>query len=535
MTSPIQLEPSSAPTARVAPGVPLRRPRVSRLKSELRWISLAWVFGSLWMWITSGATWTQFAQAIQTPNAAYGIISALPFIGILMQLPASYYIQRYGRRRTLFLFFTTLGRLMWVVLAVIPWVLPASSAHWWYLAILALFLGQVGCNSSGPAWSSWMADVVPRQIRGRYFSFRNRLGQGVGVVTTLFIGWVLDQSVGPHAMLVVTSILLAVAGLSGAMDIQCHQFVADDYPCAANPKSDFGRAIRQALGNQNFRNYLAFNFLSALGCGFLGQYVWLYILNVVKMGNMQANLLVVAVPLVLQLLASAMWGRLVDRLGKKPVLIVGGMVTVFGSVGWVFMGPDAGGALESWHWHSIVAYLGHWHWQSIVGYALLMLPVLAQPGADIANFNIVIDLAAGHDQNTGGTAHVAILSVVVAVGGAVSGFLAAGAISCFPEHWHLALPLLGIVLTYHGVLFLASTGLRLAGMAYAFKLHEPTAADTSEAINQLTDTIYSNVREAMLVPTRAANLAVSWTAKLNYRNIQRLANRVVGRDDQPGP
>ena len=70
------------------------------------------------------------------------------------------------------------------------------------------------------------------------------------------------------------------------------------------------------------------------------------------------------------------------------------------------------------------------------------------------------------------------------------------------------------------MLFLTSTPMRLAGMGYAFKLYEPTAADTSEA---------------MLVPTRAANLAVRWTAKLNFRNIQRLANRVFGRDDGPGP
>jgi MFS family permease len=414
---------------------------------------------------------------------------------------------------------------MWVVLGLMPWVLPGFSERWWQLAILILFLGQVGCNGSGPAWTLWMADVVPRQVRGRYFSFRLRLGQAVGVVTTFFIGWVLDryELAGPHAMMEVTSVLLIIAGLSGAMDIQSHQFVRDDYPCHADPKTDFWLAIRQALTNRNFRNYLWFNFLSALGCGFLGQYVWLYIFDIVHMTNKQANLLVVALPLIAQTLAYAMWGRLVDRLGKKPVLIVGGMIAVFGSVGWIFIGPDAGGSL------------GHWRWQSIVGYVLIMLPTMAQPGMDVANFNIVLDLAAGGDKSKGGTAHMAIFSVAVAIGGALSGFVAAAAIGCFPAGWHVALPLLGIVLTYHGVLFLGSTLLRLAGMSYAFKLHEPTAADTSEAVSQLTDTLYSNFREAMLVPTRAANLAVNWTSKLSYRNIQRLANRMVGRDDEGGP
>ena len=369
-----------------------------------------------------------------------------------------------------------------------------------------------------------MSDVVPRRIRGRYFGFRSGMGQCVGILTTLFIGWILDRSAlaDPRLMLRVTSILLAVAGVCGALDIQCHQFVKDDYPQRSDPRADFWLTIRQALANPDFRNYLAFNFILQLAVGFTGQYVWLYILDeVVHMTNKQANMLVVAVPLIAQMLFYPIWGKLVDRVGRKPVLIISGMITTFASVGWLFIGPDAGGASP------------HWRWISLFGYGLIMLTTIAWPGMDVANTNIVMD-PLGSRENNSGTAYVAILNLVVGVGGALSGFLAAAATTWFPHGWHIAIPLVGIVLTYHGVLFLASTLVRLSGMGFAFKLHEPRAKGTRQALGMLTDTVYSNVREVMLVPTRVAGMAVKWTDKIDYRSIQRLGNRVVGRDD-PDP
>jgi MFS family permease len=517
MTSPIPVATSSA--APLPPKVAASRPQ--RLKRELRWVTTAWLFGSLWMWTSSGACWTQFALTIKTPSQVFGIIAALPYLGILAQLPASYFMTRYGRRRQIFLIFTTIGRLMWVALAAIPWIVPGPSARWWQATIFVLLIAQITMNGSGPAWSSWMADVIPRKIRGRYLGIRSGLGQCVGIATTLFIGWLLDRSAfaSPHAMLEITSLLLAVAGISGALDIQCHQFVKDDYPRRADPRAGFWLAIRRALANPDYRSYLAFNFTLQLAVGFTGQYVLLYVLgDAVHMTNKQANMLVIAVPLIAQMLFYPIWGKLVDRVGRKPVLIIAGMITTFASVGWLFIGPDAGGAHP------------HWRWISIFGYGLIMLTTIAWPGLDVANSNIVMDLL-GSRENNSGTAYVAILNLIVGLGGALSGFLAGAATTCFPHGWHVAIPLVGIVLTYHGVLFLASTLVRLSGMGFAFKIHEPRAAGTRQAFMMLTDTVYSNVCEVMLVPTRVVGMAVKWTDKIDYRSIQRLGHRVVGRND----
>ena len=56
--------------------------------------------------------------------------------------------------------------------------------------------------------------------------------------------------------------------------------------------------------------------------------------------------LVVVVPLILSMLAYPVWGRLIDRLGRKPVLIIATALVVHGSVAWVFVqGPTGGSAI----------------------------------------------------------------------------------------------------------------------------------------------------------------------------------------------
>ncbi|NJL31665.1 MAG: hypothetical protein HC898_08555, partial [Phycisphaerales bacterium] len=63
---------------------------------------------------------------------------------------------------------------------------------WWMTLLVLLFINWAIANMPAPAWMSWMSDVIPRKVRGRYFAFRNRIGQMVGISITLLIGYMLD-------------------------------------------------------------------------------------------------------------------------------------------------------------------------------------------------------------------------------------------------------------------------------------------------------------------------------------------------------
>ena len=489
------------------PGLRLRTerstdPRHLALRRQLGLIILAWVFGSYWLWTISGAAMTQFAKALGTPDYGFGILAALPFVGTLIQIPASYYLTRYGHRKKLVLVCGALGRFMWVVAALIPWALPGARTWWWPVMAGALLISWLAANVAVPAWMNWMGDVIPNRLRGRFFARRNLIGQPIGLIVALGIGYALDLALHvrghrPDIMLQVTSVVLAVGGLFGVLDILCFRWVVDPHEDRPPQPINLFALMRRPLRSKNFRRYLLFNFTFMLAMGFVGQYIWLYLFDVCGWSNLKANLLVICVPMVMMMIGYPIWGRLIDQLGKKPVLLITGSITAFGALSWLFITPQS----------------------MMPGYALVLLVMFVWPGMEISNFNIILGMAGGRkDENPSlGTAYVALNSIAIAVGGTLSG-LGAGAVAKWLGDFHYAVPALGITLTYHGVLFLGSTVLRGVALLWAAGLAEPKAAGTREAIRYMTVSIYSNVRQAVLMPTRIVGRVARWTYRLSNRD-----------------
>ena len=502
-----------------------RSPRTEALRRQLGLVVLAWVFGSLWMWTISGAAMTQFARELGLPDAGFGVLAALPFLGTLFQLPASWVQERFGRRKPWFILTLGSSRLLWVAVALLPWVVPAGwgeSARW------GLMLGLVGLSwvlghLGGPAFMSWFSDLVPRRVRGRYVGLRNLVTLPLSLLATLGGGAWLAQTEAAEAaaatagvageggrLLVVTSLLIGLAGLLGLLDILMFFWVRDPRPTRGDVDSRWGQMLRTPLKDRNFRRYLIYNFTLMLALGFLGQYVWLFVLDQAKVSFLQANLMLIAVPLVLRSLAYPFWGRVVDRIGKKPVILISGGLFVLGPMGWLFVTPEL-------------------VWP---GYALTMLSPLVFPGIEIANFNFMLDLAETRKGQRGGSAYVAINSIVVGLGGMASGLLGSAVAAGIPQfHWEGTVdwPWLAwvgmevgaggavVVVTYHGVLFMLSMALRVAALVWATTLVEPRAAGTREALQYVSSSLYSNLRQGLLMPTRVVGNAARWSYRLNRR------------------
>ena len=73
---------------------------------------VAWTFGAAWLYLTTGAVFTRYAKLLHMPAFGYGLLAAVPFAGALMQLPVSYFITRYGHRKSIFITVGAFHRLM---------------------------------------------------------------------------------------------------------------------------------------------------------------------------------------------------------------------------------------------------------------------------------------------------------------------------------------------------------------------------------------------------------------------------------------
>lgn len=476
-----------------------RHGRPSDLRGQLRLILIAWLFGSYWLWTISGAAMTQFARSLGTPDYGFGLLATLPFLGTLMQLPATWFQSRFGHRKQIFLITAVVGRFMWVVAAMIPWILPGARAWWWLAMIGSLLISWLLMQASGPSWMNWMSDVIPKRIRGRFFARRNLLGQPIGVLLALAIGYILDlvmavEGERPDIMLKATSAVIAVGGLMGVLDILCFRGVHDPKADAPPKPIRLHVILREPLRHREFRLFLGYTFTLTLALGFIGQYLWLYLFDVLHWSNGKANLLLVCVPLLALMIGYRVWGRVIDHLGKKPVILITGAIVTVGALGWLVITPE-----RLWP-----------------GYALILIVTMAWPGMELANFNFILDLAgsSSKDNPQAGTAYVTINAIVVAIAGVLSGLLAA-LIAELLQDLSVALPVFGIVLTYHGVLFLISTALRGLSLLWVIGLHEPEAAPTRDAIRYMTASLYSNVRQALFMPTRVVGRVRRWTYRIN--------------------
>ena len=501
---------------------PAPDPDRSPLQRDLRVVTLAWGFGSAWLWIVSGAVMTRFVTAAGMPDWGFGFLAAIPFLGALSQLPASWWVNARGGRRALFLVLGTLGRLGFAAAAALPWLLPERVPAW--PGVVALLLLAWSCMQAvTPAWMNWMSDLIPRRIRGRYFARRAGLTTPVALLASLGSGLLLDAfpGEGPGAGLGLTSALVAAAGLLGAVDILLFLRIRDPHT-PRNPRKRRERPpfrvaeLFAPLRDRNFRHFLGLNFGFTLATAFVGQYLWLYVLDAERglgWSNLRANLLIIAVPMVLALFTRPWWGRMCDRRGKKPVVVLSGSVVCFGAVGWAAMTPDL-------------------VWP---GYLIILLTTAAWPGMELANFNFLLEFSrdadrSRRDERGAGAQSAALLAVATAVAGGLSGLLG-GAVAHALADWSLAWSLpgwlpLGLggvagVLSFFHVLFGLSTLIRIAGLCFAFGLREPAATGTRDVVRLMAGGLYNNVRVAATTPVRLPGTGRRWAYRIGERRGRR--------------
>ena len=468
----------------------------SDLRGALRRVIVAWLFGSAWMYLASGASFTRYAKLIRVTPFGFGVLAMIPFAGALVQLPASLLLERHGRRKTVFLWSLTLHRALWLVIAALPWLFPRA---WQWPALLTVMtVSTLLANISTPAWMAWMSELIPGRVRGRYFSRRVQYGQAVGLVLSILSGMALDWPRPEQGDLLrnVISALFAVAGICGTIDALLFIRVPDTARTGGRPSLSLWDLVRPSLADGSFRRFLGYSFTITFATGFMGQFSWLYLLDVVGVSNVRANVLLVSAPLLVGMASYPFWGRFVDRFGSKTTLLIAGILVINGASSWVFVTR------------------GTW----IPGYICVLIATAAWGGMDIGAFNLLLRMTGGGGRRGSDTAVIAINSVVAAVAGTLSGLFGGSVAQALGDDWRLTV--WGWTLTYHGVLFLCSTVLRAAAVAWIVTLKETRGAVAPRyALRYMATSVYSNLLQATFFPARAMlSLArVTWKVSLRRR------------------
>ncbi len=468
------------------------------LRRAIGFITVSWMFGSVWLTAVSGAPLTLFAKGLGASKFEFGLLSALPFIASLASMPASWWTERTGARKRMFLSGLYTQRVLWFPIALVPvWIVfryghehaPVAMGAF----LLLVFFMHVAGNVGGPGWVSWMADIVPERLRGKYFSRRRQYGILSAIPAAVFAGWFLDRLAGTgdsNDVLRWCAILFMCAAVFGIVDIAMFHFVPEIRK-APQPAVPMLAVLRRPLRDRQFLWFGGFIATLTFAVSFMGQFVTLYCIERVGVTNTGTQMMLLVAPMVAQLLILPVWGHAADRMGKKPVLIIGALGLVPVGLGWCLMTSGT-----VW-----------------LGYLLSAVGAAFWTAVEVANLNLVLEFSGSEEggERPGGSGYVAVNSVIINVAGCLGG-LSSGILAQSLAGWKYDTGLALIPqLTFYEILFAISAVLRLAAVViFLPHIQEHGASTTREALRFMSANIYNNLFNAILQPIRYIRVRASY-------------------------
>jgi len=501
--------------------VPALSVRRRHLRRSLRTVTVAWLFGVVWLSSASGSHFKLLASEVGFNDFAFGLLATLPFLATLGQLLASLLIERTGLVKYQFLHCALAHRVLWLVAAVVPLILPVPSpvAVAGMLAVLTAswFMGAL----SAPAWLTWMGTLVPRRIRGRYFANRERLALAVQVVVVISLGLLMDFAGGPAAGARpgVTKLIcgvLAVGAVFGITDILLFRRVPEVLPAPSGEgqrskqPSDqplpgvIRRFVIDPLRDPAFRSYVLYGATMTFSLTVAGWFFWRNALENLGFSNLATNCLFLVVGPLAGIWAARRWGRAIDRWGRRPVLILCTVGASASVLGWLLISrempsPPFLTRSVAWALSFIGRAIGRPDWAEIGPHCPVLPYMLAAvcclvggatwSGINLAQTGIVLGFADG----AGRSRYVAASSVLISIGGMVGGFVggsvaeAFGCLRASPIRWG---PLLWNNWHVTFVLALAARGLTIVWLV---RMPVPGAASVRSLARYMGMNVYNGL------------------------------------------
>jgi MFS family permease len=392
---------------------------------------------------TSGGVLTAWALYLELPPMLIGVLGALPFTAQLVHLPASWFTRRIGGR-TAALWTIGVSRQCVLPLAVLPF-LPLGQDVKQVVFLTCATVSAALAVAGNNAWTSWMGELVPSSVRGRYFGRRSALCAFAAVCASLVAGLVLDlgrnRAHAGGALCALTLIACATGAYTTVLLRRQREHRRATAPEAA-PLRDALAPIQDVRA----RSLLAFQLAWSAAGGIAAAFYPLHMIGNLRMGFTRMALYAAAVA-AFRMLAAPLWGSVMDRAGARPVLLASAVALSFSPVLWIFA---AEGRL----------------WPLAIDAAM---SGAANAGLSLATFTLPLALSRPSTRSFYVGAIAAAGGLAAGVGSAAGGAM----IRFLPDAWSLA----GQPLLSAHALFLAGAAARLCASGLALRVEERPAAE----------------------------------------------------------
>jgi len=255
--------------------------------------------------------------------AHYGLIISLPFWFNFLQVLVTPRLSQKMDARRLCLVTAWLQFSGWALLtAALPFIPRADTPL--TLGVFLVGFSIISCAGAvnGVTWNAWMQDVVPQRLRGKYFGIRNQVLQ---VSMIAFLLSVSGLTALLHGSLVAYMLLFGLAlGVRVVSIIALQRMVTPrerDGAVVPQRRLTWAEQLRILRADRGFMRFIGFGALMAFCVNLFGPFTPIFMYEELGLNVARANWILLFGSIGAAASFPA-WGRLLDRYGNIPVMIV---------------------------------------------------------------------------------------------------------------------------------------------------------------------------------------------------------------------
>jgi len=150
-----------------------------------------------------------FAMFLKATSLQISILASVPhLLSSFLQLFSVKITMLFKSRKNIVTNFALAQVIMWILILFTSII----TKNVWILIILSAIYFSFG-SLAGPAWASWMGDLVPENKRGKFFGNRNRISGMVSFVAVMVAGYLLNL-ISKADGLLAFSVLFSIAAMA---------------------------------------------------------------------------------------------------------------------------------------------------------------------------------------------------------------------------------------------------------------------------------------------------------------------------------
>jgi MFS family permease len=277
-----------------------------------------------------------FSLSINSTPFQIGLLTSIGnLISPLGQLIGSQQIEQKSRKNVLIR--GIIGQCsMWLIFIFIAILFLLNFLTLWLTWILfAVYLGfMLFSGMMTPPWFSFMGDIVPDSVRGRYFAKRNLITQLIAIMGTFSLSFLLDF-LGFNDLIFLGFIIIFIIGISARL-ISMALFNGHYYPPYNFEVKDHVKSSQfiKELTKSNFGKFTLLVSLLTLGQWIAKPFFSVYMIDELHFDYSLFIFINLASTLI-GLFFFPLLGRFSDKFGNVKLLRIGGIIIPFIPFLWI--------------------------------------------------------------------------------------------------------------------------------------------------------------------------------------------------------